>query len=144
VRSSLSGARASLGVCPQFDVLWEELTGREHLRLFADLRGLPAAGGREAAEALLAQVGLADAADARASTYSGGMRRRLSLALALLGDPQARSARRLRRRQTPAPRYLPPASRCPPSLQTQHPPSLPSQRIPSQNNLPSPTGAGPR
>ena len=92
-------ARASLGVCPQHDVLWPSLTAREHLELFAALRAPDAEdagsvpGGRERERdaarvaASLAAAGLARDADRLAGTLSGGQRRRLSLAIAFIGEP---------------------------------------------------------
>jgi ABC-2 type transport system ATP-binding protein len=64
------------------------MTGRELLRLQATLHRLPAAEGRRRTQALLARVGLSDAADRRIGTYSGGMRRRLDLATALVHEPR--------------------------------------------------------
>ena len=88
-------ARASLGVCPQFDVLWPSLTVREHLELFAAFRplGLVERGGQKEKSvaarvaASLAAVGLARDADRLAGTLSGGQRRKLSLAIAFIGEP---------------------------------------------------------
>ena len=142
--------RPLMGVCPQFDVLWEQLTGEEHLLLFAAIKGgwvggwaggraaggwvgspgggflmeaaawqavgqvctqlagcnplwqhncallptlglragLPASERRGDAARLLEDVKLTEAGGVRAGSYSGGMRRRLSVAIALLGDPQ--------------------------------------------------------
>ncbi|KAK9828716.1 hypothetical protein WJX72_001692 [[Myrmecia] bisecta] len=84
----LERARALMGVCPQFDVLWDSLTGREHLLLFAAIKGLPPSKCAAEADELLDSVRLLDAADQRAAAYSGGMRRRLSVAIALLGQPK--------------------------------------------------------
>lgn len=81
-------ARPLLGVCPQFDVLWEQLTGKDHLQLFAAIKGIPRRDRERASAALLEEVRLTEAAKQRTGTYSGGMRRRLSVALALLGDPK--------------------------------------------------------
>ena len=88
-------ARASLGVCPQFDVLWPSLTVREHLELFAAFRPLEGGGRGGQKEksvdarvaASLAAVGLARDADRTAGTLSGGQRRKLSLAIAFIGEP---------------------------------------------------------
>jgi ABC-2 type transport system ATP-binding protein len=80
--------RAAIGVTGQFSAVDNLLTGRENLRLMADLNHLGAAEGRERTAELLERFGLADAADRPASTYSGGMRRRLDLAMTLIGDPK--------------------------------------------------------
>lgn len=79
--------RSFMGVCPQFDMLWGELTGREHLRIFAGIKGLPRGQWRHVADDLLDHTKLTNAADRRSSGYSGGMKRRLSVAVALIGDP---------------------------------------------------------
>ncbi|KAI3423876.1 hypothetical protein D9Q98_009710 [Chlorella vulgaris] len=80
--------RPLMGVCPQFDVLWEQLTGAEHLLLFAAIKGLPSSVRQGDAARLLEEVKLSEAGGVRAGSYSGGMKRRLSVAIALLGDPQ--------------------------------------------------------
>eukprot|EP00955_Chlamydomonas_euryale_P003691 38911-Chlamydomonas_euryale.AAC.4 len=84
----MASARALSGVCPQFDVLWEELTAMEHLLLFCELKGLPWKLRTTAASAALSSVGLSTSAKKHASSMSGGMRRRLSVAISLLGDPR--------------------------------------------------------
>ncbi|KAL6970758.1 ATP-binding cassette sub- A member 2 [Sarracenia purpurea var. burkii] len=90
VRSSIgmSNIRKIIGVCPQFDILWDALSGEEHLYLFASIKGIPAASIKSVAQKLLADVRLKDAAKRRAGGYSGGMKRRLSVAIALIGDPK--------------------------------------------------------
>jgi ABC-2 type transport system ATP-binding protein len=77
--------REAISLTGQFAAVDEILTGRENLVLVARLRHLRDAG--EIADRLLARFGLTDAADRRASTYSGGMRRRLDIAMSLIGDP---------------------------------------------------------
>eukprot|EP00882_Tetradesmus_deserticola_P025625 GHRQ01028162.1.p1 GENE.GHRQ01028162.1~~GHRQ01028162.1.p1 ORF type:complete len:441 (+),score=170.76 GHRQ01028162.1:350-1672(+) len=81
-------AQAVMGVCPQFDVLWDELSGREHMYIYGCIKGLPAKEVTDQGSKLLEQVQLTPAAGKRSSSYSGGMKRRLSVALALLGSPQ--------------------------------------------------------
>ena len=81
-------ARATMGVCPQFDVLWGQLTGLEQLVIFGLVKGVPLRAARAHARDLLARARLARAKDVRSASYSGGMRRRLSVAAALLGDPK--------------------------------------------------------
>ncbi|XVF11965.1 hypothetical protein REPUB_Repub08aG0074000 [Reevesia pubescens] len=90
VRSSvgMSNIRRIIGVCPQFDILWNALSGQEHLELFASIRGLPPSTIKSVVQKSLAEVRLTEAAKVRAGSYSGGMRRRLSVAAALLGDPK--------------------------------------------------------
>ena len=80
--------RAAIGVTGQFSAVDSLLTGRENLQLMADLQHLGRAAGRERADELLEQFDLVDAADKTAATYSGGMRRRLDLAMTLVGDPR--------------------------------------------------------
>ncbi|MDQ3850186.1 MAG: ATP-binding cassette domain-containing protein [Actinomycetota bacterium] len=80
--------RAAIGVALQEVALDPMLTGREHLRLQAGLQGIPRAQRAQRAEALLERVGLTDAGDRKSAGYSGGMRRRLDLALALLHRPR--------------------------------------------------------
>lgn len=90
IRSSvgMTNIRRIIGVCPQFDILWDALTGEEHLCLFASIKGLLPATIAMVIQNSLAQVRLTDAAKMRASSYSGGMKRRLSVAVALIGDPK--------------------------------------------------------
>src|ERR671934_1681892 len=76
--------RRAIGVALQEAALDPLMTGRELIRLQATLHGIPRAEGRRKGEALLERVGLANAADRRVGTYSGGMRRRLDLASALV------------------------------------------------------------
>jgi len=80
--------RRHIGAALQEAALDPLLTGREHLRLQASLQGIPRAERRARADALLARVGLREAADRRVRGYSGGMKRRLDLALALVHGPE--------------------------------------------------------
>jgi ABC-2 type transport system ATP-binding protein len=80
--------RATIGVALQDVALDPMLTGREHMRLQGGLQGIPRAERGKRGDELLERVGLADAADRKSSTYSGGMKRRLDLALALLHGPR--------------------------------------------------------
>ena len=65
------------------------MTGREHVELYAAIKGIPSASVKEAAAEKLAQVGLSEKdSDRLSSHYSGGMKRRLSLACATIGQPQ--------------------------------------------------------
>jgi ABC-2 type transport system ATP-binding protein len=77
--------RGSISLTGQFAAVDELLTGRENLLLVARLRRVPDAG--QLADALLARFQLTDAATRRVATYSGGMRRRLDIAMSLIGNP---------------------------------------------------------
>jgi ABC-2 type transport system ATP-binding protein len=79
--------RRRIGVALQEAALDPLMTGRELIQLQATLHAMPRAEGRELSDALLGRVGLAQAADRRVGTYSGGMRRRLDLASALVHSP---------------------------------------------------------
>jgi ABC-2 type transport system ATP-binding protein len=82
------GVRSAIGVTGQFSAVDDLLTGEENLRLIADLRHLGRESGRRRVEELLEHFELTDAARRPVSTYSGGMKRRLDLAMTLLGNPQ--------------------------------------------------------
>ena len=88
VKYQMDELRAVLGVCPQHDILWDQLTGKEHLELFARLKGVPEDKVQREVQARLEDVLLESAANLESRGYSGGMLRRLSLAIALLGDPK--------------------------------------------------------
>jgi ABC-2 type transport system ATP-binding protein len=80
--------RGRIGLSGQYAAIDENLTGRENLWMFGRLYGLPNAEAKRRADELLERFALADAADRVAKTYSGGMRRRLDLASALIGQPK--------------------------------------------------------
>jgi ABC-2 type transport system ATP-binding protein len=80
--------RAAIGVTGQFSAVDNLLTGEENLVLMADLHHLGRREGRRRARDLLERFDLVEAAGKTAATYSGGMRRRLDLAMGLVGDPR--------------------------------------------------------
>jgi ABC-2 type transport system ATP-binding protein len=86
VAAEPSKVRESISLTGQFAAVDEMLTGRENLVLVAKLRHEPDPGG--VADALLDRFRLTDAGGRRAGTYSGGMRRRLDIAMSLVGDPE--------------------------------------------------------
>lgn len=86
VASQPANVRQSISLTGQFAAVDEILTGRENLIMIARLRHLK--NPRQLAEGLLRRFGLTEAADRRVSTYSGGMRRRLDLAMSLVGKPR--------------------------------------------------------
>ncbi|TMK70838.1 MAG: ATP-binding cassette domain-containing protein [Actinobacteria bacterium] len=88
VVAEAANVRRSIGVALQEAALDPLMTGRELIRLQATLHGLSRQAGREKADSLLERVDLVDAADRQVGTYSGGMRRRLDLASALVHEPK--------------------------------------------------------
>ena len=85
-RTQTRQVRSAIGVTGQFAAVDELLTGRENLRMMADLKRIRPAG--ELVSRLLERFELTEAADKQASAYSGGMRRKLDLAMTLVGRPQ--------------------------------------------------------
>src|SRR5712691_4141766 len=88
VANEPDAVRAAIGVTGQFSAVDNLLTGEENLLLMADLHHLSRSEGRIRATALLERFDLVDAAKKLPITYSGGMRRRLDLAMTLVGDPR--------------------------------------------------------
>jgi ABC-2 type transport system ATP-binding protein len=80
--------RDAIGVALQEAALDQYLTAREHMRLQAGMHGIPKGEAARRGDELIARVGLTDAADRKVGGYSGGMRRRLDLALALVHSPR--------------------------------------------------------
>lgn len=86
VRTQMQDIRNELGVCPQHDILFPELTVRQHLRMFAAFKGVPSDQVEGAVERMIAEVGLKEKADYPSSNLSGGQKRKLSVGIALIGD----------------------------------------------------------
>lgn len=85
--SNLDAVHLVMGVCPQDNVLWESLTAGEHLAFYGRMKGL---GGKELDQAIddgLRNVNLFHEKNKRAGAFSGGMKRRLCVAISLIGDP---------------------------------------------------------
>ncbi len=77
-----------IGLCPQETSYFKYLTGRENIELFGNLHGMPKDILRNRANMLLEKIGLTEAADRKTGQYSGGMVRRVNLAMALIHDPE--------------------------------------------------------
>ncbi|XP_068647444.1 ABC transporter A family member 7-like [Aristolochia californica] len=90
IQQDMDKIYTSMGVCPQHDLLWETLTGREHLFFYGRLKNLKGAALTHAVDESLKSVNLfhGDVGDKLAGKYSGGMKRRLSVAISLIGDPK--------------------------------------------------------
>ncbi|XP_078478655.1 phospholipid-transporting ATPase ABCA1-like isoform X2 [Lampetra planeri] len=87
ILSQLSSVQSRLGYCPQFDGTDELLTGREHLQLYARLRGVREDDLERVVDWAVSTLGLIYIADRSAGSYSGGNKRKLSTAIALIGNP---------------------------------------------------------
>ncbi|GAA5182548.1 daunorubicin resistance protein DrrA family ABC transporter ATP-binding protein [Rugosimonospora acidiphila] len=88
VLTETKAVRAAIGVTGQFAAVDELLTGRENLQLMAELKRLGSAEGKRIVAGLLERFDLVDSAQRLVSTYSGGMRRKLDLAMTLVGGPR--------------------------------------------------------
>ncbi|KAF6155708.1 hypothetical protein GIB67_007145 [Kingdonia uniflora] len=90
IRTDMKKIYTSMGVCPQHDLLWETLTGREHLLFYGRLKNLKGSALIQGVEESLKSVNLfhGGVGDIKAGKYSGGMKRRLSVAISLIGDPK--------------------------------------------------------
>ncbi|MBN1121111.1 MAG: ABC transporter ATP-binding protein [Anaerolineae bacterium] len=88
IGSGSADVRARVGVCPQEIVLWKNLTCIEQLQFIGEMYGVPGKVARQRGDHLLDELGLAEKRNKQAQTLSGGMQRRLNLALALVHDPE--------------------------------------------------------
>ena len=88
VRKDPSAVRRAIGLAGQFAAVEPAMTGRENLEMVASLFGHDRRSAKRSAAAVLDQLGLTDASDRLARTYSGGMRRRLDLGASLVGSPK--------------------------------------------------------
>ncbi|KAL6900777.1 hypothetical protein ACP4OV_005453 [Aristida adscensionis] len=90
LRKDMNVIYANIGVCPQHDLLWETLTGREHLMFYGRMKNITGALLTKAVEESLKNVNLFynGFGDKSVRKYSGGMKRRLSIAIALIGNPK--------------------------------------------------------
>lgn len=79
--------RKLIGYCPQFDALLGKLTAREHLELYADIKGISPEFSKEIISRMIGKLNLTEYENVNAGTYSGGNKRKLSVAIALLGNP---------------------------------------------------------
>lgn len=76
------------GVCPQHDILFDSLSAREHLVIFATIKGIPNDQINAAVDRTLEDITLMEKASTRATDLSGGQKRKLSVGIAIIGDPK--------------------------------------------------------
>jgi ABC-2 type transport system ATP-binding protein len=88
VRKEMDQVKRRIGVCPQETPVYTYLTGRENVELFGNLNGMPKEKLKKRSDELLELLGLSEDAKRRVGKYSGGMKRRLSLVMALIHDPE--------------------------------------------------------
>merc|ERR1711871_1096499 len=88
IKSDLPAIHLNMGVCPQDNILWGDLTAREHLLFFGRLKGYTGAALQDMVASALEDVDIVQFADAKAGGFSGGMKRRLSVANSLIGNPE--------------------------------------------------------
>nr|CAB3482864.1 unnamed protein product [Digitaria exilis] len=90
IKTDMNSIYSNMGVCPQHDLLWETLTGREHLLFYGRLKNLKGDELLKAVDDSLKSVNLfhSGVGDKQVGKYSGGMKRRLSVAISLIGDPK--------------------------------------------------------
>ena len=86
IHTNMPEIRRDLGVCPQHNALYPELTVMQHLTMFATFKGVAGRDVRAAAEKMIQEVGLTEKTHVVSRKLSGGMKRKLCLAIALIGD----------------------------------------------------------
>ncbi len=86
IKDKMPSIRCTLGFCPQHDVLYDQLTVREHLEFYAGLKGYSKEKTKQAADEKIREVGLTEKENVRSKALSGGMKRKLSVGIALMGD----------------------------------------------------------
>eukprot|EP01135_Chromosphaera_perkinsii_P003153 Nk52_evm42s236 gene=Nk52_evmTU42s236 len=85
IATDMDEIRKNVGICPQYNVLFDRLTVEEHLRFYASVKGVDSSMIREEIDTLIEDVGLTAKRDSQASCLSGGMKRKLSVAIAFVG-----------------------------------------------------------
>jgi ABC-type multidrug transport system ATPase subunit len=91
VRTDLSSVRRNMGLCPQHNILWPQLTCWEHLDFYAAIKGVSGAERERAITEMLSAVGLVPETHKATGTLSGGQKRKLSVAIAFIGGSQLKS-----------------------------------------------------
>lgn len=88
IKNEIDSVHLEMGVCPQFDILWPSLTVEEHLYFYARLRGVNGRDEEQKVNDTLDEVNLQPQRHSKVTELSGGMKRRLSIGISLVGDPR--------------------------------------------------------
>ena len=88
ILTEMNEIRAMMGVCPQHDILWDDMTAREHLDLYARIKGMTTQEREDMIVKKLEMVKLTKVGNNHVGSYSGGMKRRLSVAISSIGEPK--------------------------------------------------------
>jgi ATP-binding cassette subfamily A (ABC1) protein 3 len=88
IKNEMQEVQSIIGVCPQQNVLFDQLTVQEHLLLFARMKFIPMEEAKRTAQQILQDLGLWEKAFSLSKNLSGGMKRKLSLAMAFVGNPK--------------------------------------------------------
>ncbi|XP_065066088.1 cholesterol transporter ABCA5-like [Rhopilema esculentum] len=88
ISDDMDKIRKVVGFCPQQNILFPQLTPREHLKIFAGIKGVPTSEINDMVEKTLKEVDLFDKSDSVSGTLSGGQKRKLCVGIALIGDPK--------------------------------------------------------
>ena len=88
VMSKASPGIKQMGYCPQFDALWNDVTVKDHLKLYSIIKGIPKENRNELVKQYLKGLGIEGHAKKKAGACSGGTKRKVSFAIAMMGDPK--------------------------------------------------------
>lgn len=77
-----------MGIVPQFNILWDDMTAGEHMKMFCKIKGISDEDIKLVTKEKLSEVGLEDVEYSLVKTFSGGMKRRLSVAISGIGNPK--------------------------------------------------------
>ena len=88
IQTKMDAIRRNMGICPQHDVLYAQLTVLEHVELFGTIKGVPSDEVEDAALDMIEKVGLTEKINVMSTALSGGQKRKLSLAISMIGPCQ--------------------------------------------------------
>ncbi|EGR29336.1 hypothetical protein IMG5_158040 [Ichthyophthirius multifiliis] len=88
ISQDMEEIRKYIGVCPQFDILWDELTAQEHLEMYCKIKNMRLEEIPKEIDRRMQEVNMFDRKNQRVGTFSGGQKRRISLAISIIGNPK--------------------------------------------------------